>query len=223
MKTRRLPSSVRPYGAVLLPLKVALLLAGLYDLEFIGNIFRKSDNVVPCELKNFLYFTNISLIYTACCFACGMFRGISRLCDFVYAYGTVTALVLEIIVFAMFWILYIINPKYVKQTPPAPGTPLLDIFLTEAPKHIFPVFVLCLEFSSVPACGRWNHRAFFVTFCSLYYLVNETYATLKKAYIYPFLAYLSWQLRLLLFAFLTICSIAIYEVLTYKRSVDKCR
>ena len=58
---------------LLIPIKIILLSFSIYALDAVGNIFRRKDQIVSLTAKEYLFFTNFSLILTIACVVFGSF------------------------------------------------------------------------------------------------------------------------------------------------------
>lgn len=209
MEHRELPVTGR--SRLALPIKLVLLVIATAGLDVVSKRFKVDGAVGESDVREYLYFTNISLIYTFFCVFLGFFHKFSRRVTRVYYFAVSTAFVLELLVTVTFWILFTINPALVKndmETGVRNGRPSI---LQELPKHGIPTVMLLLEHREIPFRKRMAHRIFLGVFCVLYYLVCEIYSYYSGETIYPFLKYFTWLQRVVFFVGMACIGLFVYD------------
>lgn len=197
--------------------ELLMFLVMISRIEFISNLFRPKDKKQIITIKEWLFFTNISLIYTALCVISGFLMNYYAFFNRVYLFLLPTAFILEILVVCMFWPLFTIKPSLVKSNI-APYPNLFIFYLREFPKHLFPLLILLIELQGVNIKKDWAHRHFFIIFLISYFCINELLIHYKKIYLYPFLEALNFISRIVIFFLIGIFCIALYEILAHRVS-----
>lgn len=196
---------------LIFPIKLILLGISVYALDPISSRIHKTPTSLATDIREYLYFTNISLVYTIFSVFLGFFHKFNKKISKIYKFCVATALVLEFIVTITFWILYAINPALVKNKSDFIGTEGPSM-IRELPKHLVPTAILILEQTDLYFSRKWCHRLFFIAFCFIYYIISEVYTLLTAKFLYPFFKYFTDFQRFIFFSFMTVFALLLYEL-----------
>lgn len=199
-----------------LTVKLILLTISAYTFEPIANCFNLNSQDSPFDLKEMLYFSNISLTYTFVCIIIGYFNKRSLKLKKLYNFILPTAFVFESMVTILFWVLYFINPKLVKHNVNL-SSGFIVSSLKEVPKHLSPLIILCIEQTRTKTRKSWCHRIFLISFGIIYFAIIELDFIFSGKYLYPFFKYLSLFSKILIMLTTSFISIFIYEFCVRKK------
>lgn len=188
-----------------------LLLISTYSIEGVANRFRSPEYARAVALREYLYFTNIALLYTIFSVFVGYLSTYSKNIALLYSFSVVTAFILEIIVTLTFWALYLVDPSLVKNKSDLAGFNGPSI-TREIPKHALPALILLMEQYGLEIEKHWSHRAFFIGFSLSYYLISEVYTKRAGLYLYPFFKYFSVLQRFMFFCSIALLTLFVYEI-----------
>ncbi|KAM0680259.1 hypothetical protein GINT2_001644 [Glugoides intestinalis] len=194
-----------------LSFKYTLLLVAAYHIECISNLFKKKEDQKIFDISDKCFLTNLALFYTIFCVIAGIFRNYHCFFKELHAFILPTALVLEVIVTGMFWSLFIIDKKLVMRFDKYKNSPLLS-YLSECPRHLFPLLVLLLEHMTAVLRKSPFHKIFLFVFAIVYFTINELLIGYRDIFLYPFLERFTFIQRGLIFASLSGISLLLYEI-----------
>lgn len=195
-------------------IKQLLITFVVLELRTIANLSTLFGSQRIEAIKDLLFFTHIGLFYTIFCILTGLFKDSNKTIQMVYEFVLATSVVLEIIITALFWTLFYINPGFVKDEYMKNKT-LKVKYLVEMPKHLFPLVILVLELSHLQLHRSPSHKIFFIFFCTSYCLLLEIYFLCTKTFLYPFLGLMNLFCRLGFFVVMGFASLIIYELLMF--------
>lgn len=194
--------------------KIMLLSVSVYSFEPLSNKFKPEISRVQCTKNDFLYFTNISLFYTAFCVAIGFLTYYFPALESLHKFVLPTSIVLEITVTILFWGLFFINPGLVKAGATANKISILRLY-TEFPKHLFPLITLLIEQSGLKLQRSWQHRLFLILFGIFYGSLSEALIFHESNYLYPFFRVFTFKGRAAIFILSILINILFYEFVMY--------
>ncbi|KAI4291958.1 hypothetical protein PAPHI01_1240 [Pancytospora philotis] len=197
---------------LLLPIKAVCFMFSVYSVDVIANPFKSAAYARAVEIREYLYFTNIGLLYTIFAVTVGWVANTSKFIKEAHSFSVATCLILEILVALIFWTLFLIDPFLVKNRSDFVGGARPSI-INELPKHAFPLVILLIEKSATKISKCWKHRAFLLGFGIAYYAASEGFIAAEQMYLYPFLRKISPFQRFQLFAALSSFSVLVYELL----------
>ncbi|KAI5169985.1 hypothetical protein PAEPH01_1151 [Pancytospora epiphaga] len=204
-------SYLRRRISFLAPVKLICLAISAYSLDVVTYTAKSASEAKAIEIRGYLYFTNISLLYTLFTVFMGMLSKLNKPFHTIHAFSVATALILEFIVTITFWPLFLINPMLIKNK-----SDLIEMggpsYIGELPKHAFPALILLIEQAELQITKQWSHRFFFLGFSVMYYIASETYTAKLGLYLYPFLKNLSALSRLIFFSAISLVALCMYEL-----------
>lgn len=202
--------------------KMLLLFISISSFKPISKIIEYGDRA--SRDNDLLYFTNISLLYTALGVMVGIVAKLSKSerIKALHEFIVVTSAVMSMLVVTVFWILFVIDPKLV--TPYSKGNEVLhtfDNYIREFPKHLYPLIVVFIELSNVVLEKKGTHRFFLFSIAVAYTIMCEHLIRVHNFYVYQFLNTGSFKGRLISYIIITFLCLAAYEILHYVKSAKK--
>lgn len=197
---------------ILTPVKIICLMISVLSIESIPNGIKNPTSLRAIEIREFLYFTNIGLLFTVFTVVAGLLPRKNKLIVSIYKFSVPVCFILEILITLIFWPLFLKDPFLVKHRSDfAPGA--RPRILDELPKHGFPALILLIEQLSINIEKCWRDRAFLFLFGMCYFMMSEVFTQIQRIYLYPFLGTISRFQRFMLFAFISAIGILLYELI----------
>lgn len=204
------------------PIKFLFVIISIYSFDPVKNQFRPLEERVV-DQNEYFYFTNISLILTIISVLIGIIRfqfTNNRIFNEIYQILAPIVIVLETCVTLLFWSLFLIDPALVKNDYNNSSVGGVSEYISELPKHAFPIIILILDQMGNQFKRIWFHRLFLISFCIIYGIFCEI-LILNEIYLYPVFKMLSFSVRIGLFAIVGLMFLVFYECLMYFKSKRK--
>lgn len=193
----------------------------VFGFNVIAGNLKLINNLEQVELRDFFFLSNIALSLTICTVIFGLMKCFSRILNVTHTFISTITLILETIVTLNFWILFLINPKLVKNNLDSSTITLCSV-LKEFPKHLLPFIILIMEQRGKQVKKSNLHIVFFFLFTLCYFILNETYTAFTSDFLYPFFKKITFFERSLLFIIMFGISVVFYQVFLCFKRQKKC-
>lgn len=197
--------------------KILLSIISISSFKPLTKVIRGNQEIL--SKNEYFYFTNLGLFLTITCVVIGLIKSFfaqNNILKKFYSFLIPISIVLEICVTIVFWLIFFIDPKLVKEDYcNLDGKIDLYSYFSEFPKHLFPLIILILEQSGIVFKRDLNHRIFFIVFSICYCSFSEFLIRKHKNYLYPFFKKMNFLGRLTIFSIISICCILFYEILMH--------